>query len=99
MKDSRYWGGYASTEHGLLVTGGYRDPSMCLKNKAEYLSKPNGTWEYLPDVPFYSYGSCLVELNRNVFTCSILASIMTILVSIVIIPMSIEPILEKCVHQ
>ena len=38
---------------------------MCLKNKAEYLSKPNGTWESLPDVPFHSYGSCLVELNST----------------------------------
>ena len=28
MKDSRYFGGYASTEHGLLVTGG----SLCSRN-------------------------------------------------------------------
>ena len=34
----------------------------------------------------------------GVFTCSILASIVTILVSIVIILTSIQPILEKCVH-
>ena len=34
----------------------------------------------------------------GVFTCSILASIVTILISIVLILTSIEPILEKCVH-
>ena len=34
----------------------------------------------------------------GVFTCSILASIVTILVRIVVILKSIEPILEKCVH-
>ena len=36
--------------------------------------------------------------SKGVFTCSILASIVTILVSIVIILTSIEPILEKYVH-
>lgn len=65
MQASRYWAGYASTDHGLLVTGGYKDPSMCNRNTAEYLSKANGTWEYLPDVPFYSQNSCLVQLNRT----------------------------------
>ena len=34
----------------------------------------------------------------GVFTCLILASIVTILVSIVMILTSIEPILEKCFH-
>ena len=36
--------------------------------------------------------------TRGLFTCSILASIVAILVSIEIIPTSIVPILEKCVH-
>ena len=36
--------------------------------------------------------------SMGVFTCSILASIVSILVSIEIILTSIEPILEKCVH-
>ena len=36
--------------------------------------------------------------SKGVFTCSILASIVTILVSIVAILASIDPILEKCVH-
>ena len=35
---------------------------------------------------------------KGVFTCSILASIVTILIRIVIILLSIEPILEKCVE-
>ena len=35
---------------------------------------------------------------RGLFTCSILASIVTILVSIVVLLTSIDPILEKCVH-
>ena len=41
---------------------------------------------------------CIVAdpFSMGVFTCSILASIVTILVSIVVIPTSIEPILEKC---
>ena len=37
--------------------------------------------------------------TNGVFTCSIIASIVTILVSIAVILSSIEPILEKCVHQ
>ena len=41
---------------------------------------------------------CTQYLGKGVFTCSILASIVTILVSIVVILMSIEPILEKCGH-
>ena len=36
--------------------------------------------------------------SKGVFTCSILARIMTIFVSIVARLTSIEPILEKCVH-
>ena len=66
MKDSRYWAGYTSTDHGLLVTGGSYGVGLCsTRNTAEYLSKANGTWESLPDVPFYSYQSCLVELNST----------------------------------
>ena len=38
------------------------------------------------------------SLLRDVFTCSMLTSIVTILVSIVVILRSNEPILEKCVH-
>ena len=40
----------------------------------------------------------LVVTSKGLFTCSILASIVPILVSIEIILTSIEPILEKCVH-
>ena len=45
----------------------------------------------------------LSRLNSNwgfkgVFTCSILASIVTLLLSIVVILTSIDPILEKCGH-
>ena len=36
--------------------------------------------------------------TRGVFTCSILASIVTILVSIAVILTSFDPILEKCGH-
>ena len=66
MKDGRNLAGYTSTDHGLLVTGGFSTNERCAaKNTAEYLSKANGTWESLPDVPFYSYQSCLVELNST----------------------------------
>ena len=65
MQASRYFAGYANTDHGLLVTGGYHSNGLCARNTAEYLSKANGKWEYLPNVPFYSYGSCLVELNTT----------------------------------
>ena len=41
---------------------------------------------------------CFYHLTKGVFTCSILASIVTILIIIVIILTSIDPILEKCVH-
>ena len=37
-------------------------------------------------------------VSKGLFTCSILASIVSILVSIEIILTSIEPILKKCVH-
>ena len=40
----------------------------------------------------------LVTYTWGLFTCSILASIVAILVSIEIIPTSIVPMLEKCVH-
>ena len=39
------------------------------------------------------------NLSKGVFTCSILASIVTILLSILATLMSIEPILEKCGHM
>ena len=39
-----------------------------------------------------------VWVPKGVFTCSVLASIVTILVSIVVILTSIDPILEKCGH-
>ena len=37
------------------------------------------------------------KISSGVFTCSILASIVTILESIVVILTSIDPILEKCI--
>ena len=43
------------------------------------------------------FSTCKIH-TKGVFTCSILASIETILVSSVVILTSIDPILEKCVH-
>ena len=65
MNVSRHWAGYARTDHGLMATGGYEDEYICAGNTAEYLSKANGKWEYLPKVPLYSRGSCLVQLNHS----------------------------------
>ena len=46
----------------------------------------------------YTFSSVRLPKSKGVFTCSILASIVTILISIVVILPSIEPILEKCGH-
>ena len=64
MIKHRYYAGYASTDHGLLVTGGYNFGS-CYYNYAEYLSKAGEKWESLQDVTFHSIGACLVQLNST----------------------------------
>ena len=64
MIKSRYFASYASTDHGILVTGGYNFGS-CYLSYAEYLPKAGEKWESLPDVPFHSNGACLVQLNST----------------------------------
>ena len=47
-----------------MVTGGYSG-GMYPRNDAEYLSLDSMKWQELPDVPFYAYSACLVQLDEN----------------------------------
>ena len=78
--------------------------------KSENLKKPGAPgpnpWPILGSLPLmhgFRVGQLISfmhfrNFSRGVFTCSILASIVTILISIVVILTSIDPILEKCGH-
>ena len=75
----------------LLLLGDFLD---YLVHFSSYL-KLQKDFIYL--IPIFQIGNTS-GYTKGLFTCSILASIVSILVSIVVILTSIEPILEKCGH-
>ena len=73
----------------IVAVGGYHTKTVELLNISQMQNWIRGNIHL----------KCDIRMSYAVFTCSILASIVTILVCIVVILTSIDQILEKCFHR
>ena len=64
MINPRYYAGYVTTPYGLFVAGGFNGGN-CYMNKTDDLPFDGPDWTPLPDLPIYTYGSCLVQLDHD----------------------------------